>query len=436
MEHEKSMQGTHARAAILLGICLLAHAAVAASADVQEAELAKHTLAEARSLCEADDGRLWTRSLCGPMLVVNPNSRRVWANQADSDGVLKERDGVFTGALPQGVPVANTAVDWAGRRWSMVVLPLPEDRVARRVLLAHESWHRIQDELGFAASSLTCSHLDTERGRTLLRLEMRALAQALRSEGDSRWRAARDALLFREQRHREFGDAAQTETALDRNEGLAEYTGVRLGASEAAERYAAAQLDRFDSASSYVRSYAYATGPAYGLLLDQLRPSWRTIPVGLAPAALLEAELGIDDLITEAVVAAAAARYDGAVIQAEEAQRAERQRIRTAELTQRFTATSRVVLPLQRMQMEFNPNLITTLEGLGNVYETLTVRDVWGELRAQQGALISADFKQLVVSKPSSDGLSGPGWTLSLQPSYRLREKAGVFTLEETEVGE
>src|SRR5690606_1975948 len=149
----------------------------------------------------------------------NPNSRRVWANQADSDGVLKERDGVFTGALPQGVPVANTAVDWAGRRWSMVVLPLPEDRVARRVLLAHESWHRIQDELGFAASSLTCSHLDTERGRTLLRLEMRALAQALRSEGDSRWRAARDALLFREQRHREFGDAAQTETALDRNEG-------------------------------------------------------------------------------------------------------------------------------------------------------------------------------------------------------------------------
>jgi len=32
--------------------------------------------------------------------------------------------------------------------------------------------------------------------------------------------------------------------------------------------------------------------------------------------------------------------------------------------------------------------------------------------------------------------LSGPGWTLSLQPSYRLREKAGVFTLEETEVGE
>jgi hypothetical protein len=419
-------------AAVLLGGVVATSIMFAAGAGAST-QAAKNAFDEARAVCERDAGALWKRSLCGPLLVVDPASRSVWANQADAEGVLKAEEGVFVGALPDGVPVANTAVEWSGTRWSMVTLPLPKDPVARRVLLTHESWHRIQEELGLPARDAICNHLATERGRLLLRLEMRALARALRADGEARWAAARDALLFRRQRHEEFDTAAAAERELDRHEALAEYTGVRLGAGSDAHAYAAASLDRFDGAASYVRSYAYATGPAYGLLLDERRPRWKNELTTQTPADLLAAELELPANVSAETVAQAAARYDGEAVRAEEADRAERERQRIAELTAAFTSGARVVLPLRRMQIEFNPSRITPLEGIGNVYEVITVRDEWGELRASEGALVSVDFKQVVVRGPASDGLSGPGWTLTLRAPFKLVEHEGALTAQAEE---
>ena len=39
--------------------------------------------------------------------------------------------------------------------------------------------------------------------------------------------------------------------------------------------YAVYDLSFFVEAPSFVRSFAYATGPAYGLLLDQADPGWK-----------------------------------------------------------------------------------------------------------------------------------------------------------------
>lgn len=414
------------------GCIVLALAAIAPATVRADDAAAKQALDAFKSICEADDGTMWSHSLCGPMIIVDPATRRVWANQADAEGVLNAHDGIFIGELPPDIGVANTAVEWSGTRWSMVILPLPKDETAMRVLLAHESWHRVQSELGYEPSNPTCTHLATERGRVLLRLEMRALARALRSKDDSRWTAARDALAFRKQRHLEFESAAQTEGALDTHEAVAEYTGIRLGAGERAVEYAASQLDRYDGASSYVRSYAYATGPAYGLLLDERMPNWRAEKRAIAPPDLLAADLKVVEQPSKETLTAAAARYEGSTVEAEEAERAERERVRVADLTKQFTSQARVVLALRKMQLEFNPNRITPIEGLGNVYDVLIVRDEWGELTAKEGALISSDFKRVVLSAPTADGLSGPGWTLSLKPGFKLREKDGVFTLEES----
>jgi hypothetical protein len=75
--------------------------------------------------------------------------------------------------------MANTAIDWQGDRWAMVMLPLPEDAYTRRVLLAHESFHRIQPKLGLTSKEVANAHLDTVEGRYLMQLEWRALAAAL-----------------------------------------------------------------------------------------------------------------------------------------------------------------------------------------------------------------------------------------------------------------
>lgn len=406
----------------------LAAACIAAPAAAQDPLTSSAAAAELREICRADAGQLWGLNLCGPLMVVDPATRRVWTSDPDTAGLLQQSGAGWVGGLPVGVPVANTTVEWAGVRWIQVLAPLPDNTIERRVLLAHEAWHRAQATLGLPAQPSDCAHLEDQRARALMRLEFRALGTALRSNGRARRQAAREALLFRAVRMSEFPNAAAQETALDRNEGLAAYTGVRLGVAENRDLYAARTLDRYDRQQALARSYAYASGPAYGLLLDEYRPTWRRELGAEAPARLLVIALQLGSW-DQTDVRRAGERYGATQIATEERARTDARAARVAELRLRFDRGPRLELPLANMQMEFDPNAVTPLENLGNFYLALTIRDAWGELRATDGALISTDYQRVVVSSPGPGALSGPGWRLSLAPGYQLvgPDRAGIF---------
>jgi hypothetical protein len=230
--------------------------------------------------------------------------------------------------------------------------------------------------------------------------------------------AIRDAMMFRTSRMSEFPDASWQETELDRNEGLAAYTGVKLGATDNPNLYAARLIDSFERRSALARSYAYASGPAYGLLLDDLRPNWRTMVASYGPADILSnaANANYDaGALREAI-----ARYGGAAIATEERVRAEARRTRIAALRDQFSRGPRLELPLRSMRFEFDPTAVTPVEGLGNYYPALTLRDAWGELVASEGAVISPEFPRATAARPGPDGLSGPGWRLRLEPGYQV----------------
>jgi len=413
---------------LFTALTALAAACFAAPAAAQDPLTAASAARELRDMCTADAGRLWGYDLCGPLMVVDPSTRRVWTSEPDRFNLLQRAGAGWVGGLPPNVQVANTTTEWGGVRWIQLVGPLPQNETDRRVLLAHEAWHRAQAALGFPAAPSDCAHLENERARALMRMEFRALGVALRSADRGRRLAAAEALLFRAARLAEFPNAAAAETALDRNEGLAAYTGVRLGVSDNPDLYAARLLDRYDGHQSLARSYAYATGPAYGILLDDMRPSWRRELGGYAPADILA--IAVQPRVgSNAAFREARERYSGSAIAAEERARAEANRARLADLRLRFDRGPRLELPLQNAQMEFDPNAVTPLEGLGNYYGVLTIRDAWGELRAENGALISADFQRVVVSSPAFGALSGPGWRLALTPGYQLAgpDGSGIF---------
>src|SRR5690606_15591982 len=109
----------------------------------------------------------------------------------------------------------------------MLAWPLPSRRADRAQLLAHELYHCIQPLLAQDAPSPVNAHLDTREGRVWLRLEWRALEAALIHDGEARAEALRDALLFRTHRRSHAPAAELEERALERFEGLAEYTGLR-----------------------------------------------------------------------------------------------------------------------------------------------------------------------------------------------------------------
>jgi hypothetical protein len=391
-----------------------------ATALAQDYRLQSAAATELQGMCNRDRGQLWGASLCGPLIIVDGRTREAYATQRDGLGLFTlTGGGGWVGTLPQGVPVANTTVDWGGIRWIMVVGPLPEDATERRVLVAHEAWHRIQALINLPMQNVNAEHLESERGRYLMRLELRSLSTAVLSNGRARQQALRDALAFRLARHAAFPNAASQEATLDRNEGLASYTGVKLGAGDEANLFAARTLESYDRHDAFARAYAYASGPAYGLLLDAYQPNWRANLGGHPPADLLVSRVRAKALSARNLQRRAE-RYGGPQIAAEERARAEARRQLIANLRARFATGPRLELPLGQMQFEFDPDSVTPVEGLGSVYQRLVLRDRWGEFRASDGALIATDFSQLVAPAPVRGGLSGPGWTLQLAPGYRM----------------
>src|SRR5690242_20180450 len=69
---------------------------------------------ELDAMCARDAGRMWGQTLCGPTLFVDPKTREVVANEPTP-----------APALPQSIGIANTSIEWGGKKWTMVMLPLP-----------------------------------------------------------------------------------------------------------------------------------------------------------------------------------------------------------------------------------------------------------------------------------------------------------------------
>lgn len=392
-------------------------------------ETARGYFAEAKSICEADRGQLWGLSLCGPLMFVDQKSRYIVANQADAKGVLKPEGAVYTGILPADKNISNTAMDWSGIHWTQVAWPLPEEIRARDTLMAHEFFHRIQGQLGLPQlDGGDNRHLDTLDGRYFLQLEWRALMRALRASSTvERKDAIADALIFRMQRYKLFPDASAQENALELNEGLAEYTGVKIGNPTRGDQVKAAILDMKTHASdsTFVRSFAYATGPAYGLLLDVSDPAWRQqIRKGGTFASLLEASLNIVlPANLDQRAADRAIQYDGRVLKAAETERENKRQQAFAKYRAAFIEGPTLTIPLLQMNISFNPLNLQPFGDSGTVYPTLRITDTWGILEVSNGALMKPDWSAVVVSAPPAalgNSIQGAGWTLEVMPGWRL----------------
>src|SRR5262249_4510894 len=116
----------------------------------------------------------------------------------------------------------------------------------------------------------------------------------------------------------------------------------------------------------------------------------------------------------------------------EERDRARRQALVAARA--KFVDGSVLRVPLEKMQMSFDPGGLQPLEGMGTVYTTLRVSDVWGILTVSKGALMAADFSHIVVPAPAdakARPLRGEGWGLELKEGWSLQpgKRAGDYVL-------
>ena len=416
--------------AIAAWLCAGAGAGAVARAGSFPIDLAaaKKVFTDAQTVSEAEGGRLWGEKLYAKMLLVDPETRAVVSNEPDPQGVLHARDGCYVGTLPESLIISNAPTEWEGQHWTMLMwFTIPDDRISLHVMLAHELFHQMQYRLHLVAQDMPAPDLDMAQGRLWLQLEWRALAAALITSGPVQTAAIRDALAFRAKRHALYPNSAKAEASQEIAEGVPEYTGVVAGVPDvqAARWHAAGKLAHPDLTVSFVRSFAYTSGPAYGLLLDERSPGWRkALTIHSDLAALLNAALK-DDLTASAE--ARAPYYGAAEIRMAEEDRAAK--ADTEKRRYRALLVDGPTLTLPKLgHFSFNPNTLLSLGDAGTVYPTFHAIAEWGTLDVTGGILVPGDFKGARLAAPTAiDGphLKGPGWTVELARGWSAVPASG-----------
>ena len=169
------------------------------------------------------------------MLFVDRKTRSVVANQADPEDILTKSANVFVGTLPAKVNIANTAIDWAGVKWTMIIFPPPvEDE-----MIGPSEPHGSRATCGIASRKTSVFPVLVRQTIISIRAtggcrctwRARTFAAALTGQGKQRRQALTHALLFRAYRRMIFPKLMVRKAKWRCTKGWRKYTGVRLSGS-------------------------------------------------------------------------------------------------------------------------------------------------------------------------------------------------------------
>ncbi|MBO0812837.1 MAG: hypothetical protein J2P23_12430 [Microlunatus sp.] len=352
-----------------------------------------------------DDGRLWGYSASPRWILADSD---VWWLTEPVDGAA------VTGRLWRLTPdpamgVGNTSVEWRDRTWAMIDCAGSSPTVR---LLLHEAFHAFWEPEGWdwvTPVDRGDDSLALPQSRAALRTELRAWARALRS-GDRGAFAIANAIR-RWRIHDLAGPERSRQDYLDLWEGMAEYSAWKWTQAATAE---VAQLadDGPPAAASWHRSFCYTTGPVLGWALDVLEPDWRNqLRAAGSLTALLEQTAGKSSV----PLRTALDRFGYNALLTDEAAAHEKREAADAEIRGRFT--SLVWLPFPG-SIWFDPRGVRHW-GLGTFYRSLSCQTERLQLKADEGAIVTPDWKWIGLPSPNprdndAGSLDGPGWMLTI----------------------
>jgi hypothetical protein len=380
-------------------------------------------------ICNRDNGKLWGKNLYGPIMFVDRTSRHIVANQPDAEGLLKGKDGIYTGLYPKESLINNAPVKFGGTQFAMTPLPSEEDDYRIKTRAIHSLFHFFQESYGVPSESFNLKNMDEKEARLWIKLEWKALRKALSSDVNNREVAIRDALIFRGSNRELYNKVAEEENRFETYEGLATFT-YTLFCTNSPEEFRTRlfeNLDRLYSMQSYSRSYGFIDGALYASLLydkgfDFKKIGSANFDLGKEVKVLYNIEL---PAVCRDVAGSLAMNYEIDSINKEEVKRLADIKENIHKLISTFTEKPVVFLELESPYFDFEPEEIHSLDTLGTLYNSIRVSDNWGKLTVEKGGcLVSSSFKYLRVTakgyKADKNRISGEGWHLLLNSEWEL----------------
>ncbi len=408
---------------VFFGLVLLTYAVCGQESACKET-IQESLQKAAEILNNPESRRLWNISLNAPVLIINPSENKMYFTAIENGKVSPFKAEEWNNK----VPPANSFFDYAGKRYvTIIYAALRNAPCEQRInLLCHEIFHTYQKSLGIENQSSVNRHMDEVQGRTLLQMEMKALQQALSGDSGS----LRDALYIRTYRQSIYPD--NNEDLYELNEGLAEYTGVKLSMKDAGE-YIKNRLN-YDITKGYTNAFGYFTGSAYAILLDTIYPQWRYDKdltkglIYLIKKEKPEYRITIEKKELDKLFA----KYEYAL-----RLKKEKEELDSFGDMEKFRellkpSTSKLCLPNQRLSFTYNPNdRVITLDD-AVLLRNMTIRGDWGQLTVKSGLIRKNNWSAFYLLPPStvsSEAVSGDDYEIKLNPGWKVEAANGLFRI-------
>jgi len=188
---------------------------------------------------------------------------------------------------------------------------------------------------------------------------------------------------------------------------------------------------------TFVRAFAYGTGPAMGVLLDQFSRGWRdSVRTKRELGALLAQSIDFRAPARNALTAAARARardYGWDEIDRAEAARDSARAPAMREYRSRLQDGPTITLrqSMDSLSWSFDPTELVGFDLTSAVYPSGNFSAPWGKLTIERGGvLVANDFSRIRVGAPRTPfgaearTINGDGWTLALNPGWSLEADA------------
>ena len=374
-----------------------------------------------KKVSDSDNGKLWGKTLYGPTIFADVQTRNLVANQQNKENTLEQKGNLFFGQLPEDIIIANTKFNYCGEDWTCVIWDANRDLLTSIQILIHESWHRIQDEIGLPACGSSNQHLDETEGELLLKLELTILKNMLQDDSKDLAEGLQDAMTVRKYRQTLFPNG--NENQFECHEGMAEYTAFKLlpldnDNEKVRKGLVAAAITKGMSNSGFGNSFAYLTGPAYGLLLDELVPNWRkSICAGKTLPDVISTIVPIPDSVGNEEIVAIKARYNATEYLNKERTRLEARDKEDAVLRARFDDSKWLVIPNNGIEFGFNPGeRLVTYDTIGVICNTMQLSGEFGTIMVENGIIRTNNWSCFIIpySEEHCDA------KISLAPDYAI----------------
>lgn len=385
----------------------------------------KESLQQAAEILSKPESKsLWNISLNAPIIIIDHINNKLFLTAIENGSVQPIKEEQWNNKIP----LANSFFDYDGKRCVTIIhATLMNAPCEQRInLLVHEIFHLHQKKLGIENETSKNYHMDEVQGRALLQIEMKALQKALSGDSNS----LSDALYIRAYRQNLYPN--NNEDLYELNEGLAEYTGVKLSTKNMRE-YITSKLN-YDISQGYTNSFGYSTGSAYATILDSIYPEWRQDEELIKGLAYLISKVNpqYKSIINKSELDKLLTKYDYTQILANEGEE-----LKSFGDIEKFKEllkpeTPKLCLANQKINFTYNPNDRVISLGNAVLLRNMTIMGEWGQVNVRSGVVRMNDWSAFYLLPPTSitaNVIQGDSYEFKINQGWKVVETNEIYRI-------